>query len=121
MNLRTARVQGKPRLHGKTLPTKQNTPQTKTRSRGLKEHQDGRELCHAVAMEMEDTGSEFFLGQGSGVRYLVLFGTRSWVIAERVMYFTFSWPPRLGFKAVVNPCPVPTWDKSFALVWVLKY
>lgn len=76
MYLRTARVQGKPGLRGKTLPTKQNTPQTKTRSKGPKEHQGGRELCHAVAMEMEDTGSEFFLGQGSGVRYLVLFGTR---------------------------------------------
>lgn len=77
MNLRTARVQGKLGLHGKTLPTKQNTPQTKTRSKGPKEHQGGRELCHAIAMEVEDAGRKFFfLGQGSGVRYLVLFGTR---------------------------------------------
>lgn len=60
MNLRTARVQGKLGLHGKTLPTKQNTPQTKTRSKGPKEHQGGRELCHAVAMEVEDAGRKFF-------------------------------------------------------------
>lgn len=52
MSLRTARVQGKPGRHGKTLPAKQN--------KGPKERQGGRQPCHAVALEVEDAGSEVF-------------------------------------------------------------
>lgn len=78
MNLRTARVQSKPGLRGKTLPIKQPPPPTKTRSQGPKESfREGGSFAMLSPWRWRIQAVRFFfLGQGSGVRYLVLFGTR---------------------------------------------